>query len=265
MTVTLETIGGGGLTLFPPKNSQLADFEDDFRRPIGNPDVAAIDGNSLGPNWVPQWLQAVNPNFPMYPSITLNEQCAFRCNGQNTAVTACWPLQLAWLGYWFYPSYCQLRMRQRPPGTGWRVDVALCYSHNPGTTGYKAGISSQPGWFALTFEPSDDPGMTRTRLLFLQMFSNLTEDYPQFVVLADLPDAPLGTLKRLEARGPRDPRDWPGYWDLRCFFGMTEVYARPVSPQLAQGVPAMVCGLGGNNPNFNPVALVDDFQAGWLR
>jgi hypothetical protein len=78
-------------------------------------------------------------------------------------------------------------------------------------------------------------------------------------VFLNLPDAPLGTMKRLESR--RNPQT--GAFNLRCYFD-GQLVGQFDSPAIYIGVPAMGCTMGLNTNNTNPICKVDDFKSGWV-
>lgn len=268
--------------IFPPVGSQLADFSDDFRRPY-NLNVPPKNGDSLGPLWAVQWLTADSARVEeeeersrinrVNPSI-LNGQCAFRAKLPNApATTACFPLPLSWMVVDFYSQYAQLRMRQKPAEGIWQAFVLAAYSAWPGTRHYDPGITAQSGFFGLTFGPSSNPNATSTELgLWAMATTPESRIEGQSLELLQrfrtLPDAPLGTLKRLEAI-VTPVHDWL----LRVFFDGVQIAevnvgAESVHGSLGQSLPAMACSIGGYGVDDDeevPIVLVDDFRAGWLR
>lgn len=265
MTVTSENLGGGGST-FPPKDSMLPEFADDFQRvDIG-----------LGIFWGNIWFMA---DFPfdetsrpgpyasaINPLVQNNQAWWVAGKGNGEAYSVAFPLKLVWMATALevQSQYSEILLGpMQPPEANTSVSVLTnfpCYAGKALQGHYDMLIENLDGVTAqLTLQraiygqnPSATPGME------LGDRGISFED-----ILPPTPDlrAPLTSLFRLESR-------WTGpvtRWRLQMFANGEPIGPAVFRTDLGRGLPAMAAAQNrGEDTNPNPIAIVRYFRGGRL-
>lgn len=266
MTIVVETIGGGGGTgtIIPPARVQPTEFEDDFHRPRGLPDLPEVSGGSLGPWWIPQWLQSNDPQGPIRPTIDAGTCAWISTIAGNPAYTSAVPSYLVWMSQGaFFDQYAEMRLAEVPTTTDWKASIMVSNTINPGAGGYTPTINTSPGFYEVAFYPSPTPGLAAGIMNRVFLRQDLAGP-PTFIGMTLLPDSPAATVRRLEARNVYDASGAFTNWDFTILYD-GDVVMRIIDAAIPGGMPGMGCSQGIGTTNSNPIVRIDYFKAGWLK